>query len=138
MKINIQKNVTVDAIKQQFTSAFPFLKLEIFKRKSTPGHLSVDHIVAPGDALIQDVQPLLCTGVLNIYANTKVSELEHELASRFLLIAQIFRRSKNVWLETTATDNWTLQQQNDHGRKMSECSPDTEEPEDYELQRGAD
>ena len=139
MKIIIQKRSTVGAIKQQFCSAFPFLKLEVLKRKSTPGHTNLEQSVASDNAFLEDIQPLVCTGSLEIDNNTRVCDVESELANRFLLTAQVFRRSKNVWLETSATDNWTLGQQNEHGKNMTEhpANP-AEEIEDYELQRDAD
>ena len=33
---------------------------------------------------------------------------------------QVFRKSGNVWLETTVTDSWTLKEQNDQGESLSE------------------
>ena len=33
--------------------------------------------------------------------------------------AQLFRRSGNLWLDTTITDLWTLQRQNEHVREIS-------------------
>ena len=139
MKIIIEKQSTVGAVKQQFCSVFPFLKLEVFKKNTTHGHTSLEQTVAPDTAFIQDIQPLVCTGSLEFDHNTRVCDVESELASRFLLTAQVFRRSKNVWLETSATDNWTLGQQNEHGKNMTEhpANP-AEEIEDYELQRDAD
>jgi hypothetical protein len=35
------------------------------------------------------------------------------------LSVQVFRKSGNVWLETSATDNWTLRQQNNEGAELS-------------------
>jgi len=35
------------------------------------------------------------------------------------LIAEVFRRSGNVWIETILTNNWTLGQQNPEGGEIS-------------------
>jgi hypothetical protein len=32
---------------------------------------------------------------------------------------QVFRKSGNVWLETSATDAWSLKQQNQEGMDLS-------------------
>ena len=48
-----------------------------------------------------------------------VNQLELLIFSKFGLAAQVFRKSGNVWLETSATDNWTLLQQNNEGAELS-------------------
>lgn len=48
----------------------------------------------------------------------KVSELE-ALLSKVGLPAQVFRRSGNVWIETSLTNDWTLAQQNYEGELLS-------------------
>jgi len=45
--------------------------------------------------------------------------LEICLQYEFGLPAQILRKSGNLWLETSMTNHWTLQQQNDHGRDIA-------------------
>ncbi|MEI9910895.1 MAG: hypothetical protein WDO71_15215 [Bacteroidota bacterium] len=49
-----------------------------------------------------------------------VGQLEDIFQKQFGLQVQVSRRSGTLWLETTMTDNWTLKQQNDHGRELSE------------------
>jgi hypothetical protein len=49
-----------------------------------------------------------------------VGELENSLLENFGLNVQVSRRSGTLWLETTMSDKWTLKQQNDHGRELSE------------------
>ena len=48
-----------------------------------------------------------------------VTDFENALMDQFGLSAQVFRRSGNIWLETTITDYWTLKQQNEHGREIT-------------------
>ena len=58
---------------------------------------------------------------------------------QFSLAVQVFRRSGNLWLETTMTDNWTLRQQNEHGREISTDNKKNDlGKDDYELSRDAD
>jgi hypothetical protein len=56
---------------------------------------------------------------LDINDDTTVTDFENALIDQYGLSAQVFRRSGNLWLETTITDYWTLKQQNDHGREIS-------------------
>jgi hypothetical protein len=64
-------------------------------------------------------QPIKIEGDLVFSESTKVRELENDLREGFHLNAQVFRRSGNIWLETTMTDKWTLKQQNEHGKEIS-------------------
>jgi hypothetical protein len=48
-----------------------------------------------------------------------VVELECLFEDQFGLFVQVFRRSGNLWLETTVTDSWSLQKQNEQGKELS-------------------
>jgi hypothetical protein len=51
------------------------------------------------------------------------------------LYVQVFRKSGKVWLETTATDNWSLYKQNEEGQELSvHGSSLSEELPDYHEQ----
>jgi len=76
-------------------------------------------------------------GDLEFDGTMKVNELEKLLKDEFSLAAQVFRKSGNIWLETTITDNWTLNQQNSHGKELSEERIVDNKPEDYDLNRDA-
>jgi len=79
-------------------------------------------------------------GYLDIKDAMSVLELENALIDEFGLSAQVYRKSGNIWLETTMTDNWTLKQQNDHGRELTIGIKTINEDDknDYELNRDAD
>jgi hypothetical protein len=63
----------------------------------------------------------------------KVSELEELFQEVFGLSVQIFRKSGENWLQTTTTDFWTLNQQNNKGKDMCE-KIEPEEQQDYHEQ----
>jgi len=67
----------------------------------------------------------------------KVIDLEKMFKNRFNLSAQVFRKSGNLWLETTMTDNWTLLQQNNHGREISTGKKNPDKADDFDLNRDA-
>ena len=65
------------------------------------------------------VQPFVHgKAVIDINDDVTVEELENKFAS-IGLIAEVLRRSGNVWIETSLTNNWTLQQQNMEGEEIS-------------------
>ncbi len=49
----------------------------------------------------------------------RVNELEQSFADTFGLGVRVFRKSGKSWLETTVTDGWTLEEQNNQGRDLS-------------------
>ena len=65
----------------------------------------------------------------------KVNKLENIFKDQFNLAVQVFRKSGNLWLETTMTDNWTLQQQNNHGREISTSQSSNDKADDFDLTR---
>lgn len=93
----------------------------------------------PGDSSIAEAQKMIREGSVAITGDVKVKDLERALNTLLPLHAQVFRRSGNIWLETTMTDNWTLAQQNEHGREIS--APDKKKDkvrDDYDLSRNND
>ena len=59
-----------------------------------------------------------------------VAEFEKRFQVEFGLNAQVFRKSGKVWLETTITDNLTLQSQNALGLEKSFA---TEQPDPSDI-----
>jgi hypothetical protein len=57
---------------------------------------------------------------INIPSSITVHELEKLFQQDLGLYIQVFRKSGKVWLETTATDNWSLFKQNVEGQEWSE------------------
>jgi hypothetical protein len=52
-----------------------------------------------------------------------VAELEQQFSDVYGLSVQIFRHSGKAWLETTVTDKWTLEKQNEQGKALSARNP---------------
>jgi len=119
MKLHIKPTLQISDIQQEFNSFYPYLKLEFYQKQSTgkPG-LSVSSIM-PHNRRIGDCQTAVTDGVLEVNNEMKVSDLEKKLKDSFHLNAQVFRRSGTIWLQTTITDDWTLDKQNKHGMEIS-------------------
>jgi hypothetical protein len=86
--------------------------------------------------LLIRLQPEISTGeqLINLKRETtapafsispgdKVSDLEQNFRTLYMLEAQVMRRSGNNWLMTSETDNYTLEQQNALGVEMSTIIP---------------
>jgi len=72
------------------------------------------------DMKLKDIQSNQKPGKIIVSRQTRVSELESQFEKEFGLYVQVFRKSGRVWLETTATDNWTLEQQDEEGKSLNE------------------
>ncbi len=113
--MRIAPSKLISEVQSEFNGAFPFLKLEFFRHNTTAGHNAVSF----SGKRVGDFQTAVTDGSLDIYPEMKVGELEKTLKDKFRLNAQVFRRSGKLWLQTTMTDHWTLQKQNEHGMELS-------------------
>lgn len=106
-------------VQKDFSSAYPFLKIEFFKNGFTrqsryPAHQQIDRQQKIKDSWIYKKD----SGQIEITDAMTVHELENAFIDQFGLCVQVFRKSGNIWLETTMTDNWTLKQQSDHAMEI--------------------
>jgi hypothetical protein len=132
--VDINNSQTLSEIKQQFNSAFPFLKLEFFREAPVSGRGNAKNKMIVTDAKIENIQFKKKSGKIDLKKETKVCELENEFEKEYGLFVQVFRKSGRIWLETTATDNWTLEQQNEEGRSLAEhFKPDVENADDHDV-----
>jgi hypothetical protein len=120
MYLEINGERLISDIQKDFGAVYPFLKIEFFRN----GKIRRDRY--PVNKLIPATQPVKTAwhykqekGQLTLSDGMTVTEFENALMDEFGLSAQVFRRSGNIWLETTITDYWTLKQQNEHGREIT-------------------
>jgi hypothetical protein len=119
MNIHISDTLTIKSIQQAFSEHYPYLKLEFFSRPHQTGKGSEKKYMKTDDALLKDFRLVHSDGELHITDEMSVSELEGMFRDHYGLYVQVFRRSGRLWLETTATDNWTLNVQNEQGQELS-------------------
>lgn len=112
MKISISDSSTIKEIQEIFNKKYPYLKIEFFS-KSHRIHTGTrkEYIISP-ETKIKDCRSQHQTATLDIYPKTTVAELEKNFQDVFGLFIQVFRKSGDVWIETTVTDDWTLEKQN--------------------------
>jgi hypothetical protein len=128
MKIHIHAQDTLESLQKSFTDAFPFLKLEFFVKPHEKGRPSEKHFLINTKRTVNSCNPELAATSVLIPTAMTVQELEDLFRDRLGLYIQVFRKSGNVWLETTATDTWTLFKQNLEGQELSE--PSENEPDE--------
>jgi len=118
MRITDQKKL-VD-IQREFKEKFPYLKIEFYSGRHKPGEGSPVGEKLNNEQTIGTVRQIHEEGDLQIQDDMSVRELEQQFYSKYGLNAQVFRKSGNLWMQTTSTDDWTLSQQNRKGGSSEE------------------
>jgi hypothetical protein len=113
MRLLIHDNLTVAQIQERFQEAFPNLKLEFYSRP---------HVFHQGSRLEDLIDPSKKIGEIrnskeeeeeiSVFSKNTVGEFEQRLRKDFGLNIQVFRRETGCWVQTIATDAYTLGEQN--------------------------
>lgn len=110
--MQISKERTIAALQQDFQATFPGLQLRFYQRQHAEHEGSPKRSQHPASMTLGALNAELEQGELKLSGDTSVADFERELEQRFALHAQVFRRSNNLWLQTTSTDDWSLETQN--------------------------
>lgn len=117
--IYISDTRTIYSIREDFQHLFPFLKLEFFSKPHQPGEPSMKKQMKDGNQTLKECRRVHNDGEIIISPGMTVAELEQQFLASYGLSVQVFRKSGKLWLETTVTDSWTLQEQNSQGEALS-------------------
>ncbi|AFD06552.1 hypothetical protein Solca_1473 [Solitalea canadensis DSM 3403] len=117
--LRIDNNATVTDLQRNFNKEYSYLKVEFFRhqhetKKASPKSDQIDS----KDLLIN----YLANGnsnTIDISEDRTVAMVEKDFWEKLGLSAQIFRKSGNLWIETSLTDDWTLSRQNYEGFQLS-------------------
>ncbi len=119
MKLHIDDTKKIEEIKTAFNSSFNFLSLGFFTKSHTVGEPSAKKDLIDDQKTLAEIRQKHTAGNLLIDASMLVSEVESAFEEKFGVHVQVFRKQNDVWLETTNSDNWTLEKQNETGKFMS-------------------
>jgi hypothetical protein len=118
MKITINNNRKIHAVQEEFNKVYPYLKLEFFAKSNTAGGNSSEKLIRNDSKTMADCRTEHNNGELVITEDMNVAELEQRFRDIFGITIQVLRKSGNVWLETSKTQNWTLGDQNKQGESL--------------------
>ena len=119
MDIIISDHKTLADIKNEFNALFPHLKLEFYEKKHSGGHGSEERYLYDSRLKIGVVKKKAHSGHLKISGAMKTSALEQSFEDLYGLYAQLFRLSGHIWLQSTSTDNWSLNEQELHAAETN-------------------
>ncbi|UKN02961.1 hypothetical protein K6119_05460 [Paracrocinitomix mangrovi] len=98
-------------IKEKFVEKFPHLRLEFFSEAHGLGEASTYKTKYDDELLLKDIRSIHNEGDLSIDGQTLTGDFESGFKSLFGVNVQVLRKAGNMWIQTTTTDRWTLDQQ---------------------------
>lgn len=125
----ISDDKTLKDIQREFNDKFPYLKIEFYKTHHEPGEGSPTQERLDSEMTIGEARQSHEEGDLRVQSNMKVSTLEQNFSEKYGLHVQVFRKSGNLWMQTTSTDEWTLNEQNRKGGSSERAYQEKYEPE---------
>lgn len=134
MNIDINSSRTITEVQKSFNEAFPYLKIEFYSQPHLKGKATSNKFLVNRQKTLGEFGNLEKPGTIEISGSMKVSELERMFSEKYGLYVQVLRRSGKIWLETTATDEWTLDTQNEEGRDFTDSTREDGEIPDYHEQ----
>jgi hypothetical protein len=118
MIIEINPNKKLKDINSAFTKVYPFLKLEFFSKSHKWQESSSELQLLQQDLTVSEVtHSLLCSGFIEIHYWQKTGVLEMMFLQQFNLSVQVYRKNGDHWIQTSGTDELTLEEQNEAGLK---------------------
>lgn len=122
MDVVLDNSMSIATVQQLFNEQFPFLKIEFFEKENKfNGNIAIKkHITSTAKKLNDFKLPQTEDETIVIHPEITVAELEKVFTGKFKLQTQVFRKSGKIWLETTVTDGWSLEEQNSQGQIITE------------------
>lgn len=136
MKLELASNKTIGDIQTAFSGYFPNLKLAFFSKSHKAYKSSAaKFLIQEKDMPLSELSSLLNEPKsLIIEQNMPVWQIERLFEEEYGLHVQVFRRSGKIWLETSRTDDLTLEQQEAKALASDHIHTEFGEPMDYREQ----
>ncbi len=119
MALHMNESSTLRDIQSDFSLEYPYLKMDLLKEvRDRLGWLTGMETMLPGEKMFPFYRGTV-DNTVSIRYNKTVNQLIREMEQLLDIKVRVLRRSGNVWIETTLTTDWTLEQQNSEGRFLS-------------------
>lgn len=116
MKLQISKTTKIQDLQKQFSTHYPYLKIEFYKKPHSETELSrMKDRISPNE-IISKVSNYKGKKSIDINEQRTVADLEAAVDKKLGIGMQVSRRMGNIWIETSMTDNRTLGMQNEQGK----------------------
>ncbi|SFD84270.1 hypothetical protein SAMN05518672_103468 [Chitinophaga sp. CF118] len=116
MEIYISEEAVIANIQSDFQEIYPFLQLAFYQQPHEVGEACCPQEKIPPETPIEDIRIMHTFGWLDVSKHRTAAEIEHDFRHRMGLSVQVLHKSGEMWVQTTKTDYWTLQQLNEEGK----------------------
>ena len=113
--MKIYSELTIEDFISEFSKNLPGLKIELYTKSHDEGEGSKHSEQIDHSKTLGELNPKLEGGELNIDPQMTVADFEAHCNVKYGFHIQVFRRSNDLWLQTSSTDDWSLEKQNDKG-----------------------
>ena len=120
MILEIDEITTIGELQRHFSASFPFLKLAVCKNVSMINDANKCIEIKDSDTLINTLRTKHREVFLEIHYWQKTGTIEKLFLHKAALHVQLLRKQGEHWIETSGTDELTLEEQNDIGRKATQ------------------
>jgi len=102
-------------VQREFHAMFSHLRIEFYQGHHGAGQGSPVKDKLKGELVLGSVRTVHVEGDFEVNGDLTVAEFEQSFFEKYGLNVQVFRKSGNLWMQTTSTDSWTLNEQNRKG-----------------------
>jgi hypothetical protein len=117
MELHICKKTGLREVKKQFSTYFPFLRLEFYVYRHHTEETALNKKIYIG-LYLDRTSAFFKEGFICFSPSTSIAEFEQKFQIELGLAAKVFRRSADSWIDTTQTAHLTLGRQNNMGASV--------------------
>jgi len=114
----IDDNMNISMVQKDFSQMFPYLRLEFFTQPQFDNG-SLPKKLIPVSTTFRNLRKAIGSEAISITPAMTINDLEKNFRSNYGLFIKVYRKSGKAWLETTLTNEWTLEEQNKAGEELS-------------------
>ena len=122
MILNITYKTTIKEIQKKIHIAYPFLKIEFCKTVNGYGERITKRQFPHPDLKLLDIAKKPEPGWVVVHPWHTLRYIKEAFKNRFGVHAVFFRKEREEWIEVSGKDSFTLEEQNEIGRKIVDKS----------------
>ena len=111
MNIKLNGDTTTKELREAFTDTYDGIKIEFFRHSHEHEEGSPKKDMVREVLKLRDLNSEVPSMLLSVDENMTVNQVEDIFEERLGLHVQVFRKMNMSWIETTATDSYTLKEQ---------------------------
>ena len=133
MNINLNPDKNLQTICDEFTAYFPLLKIEFYRKSHKVGEGSSSKSQLDKNLSLLEVNILFIQNNFIFSKNSTVKDFEEMFEKLTSISIQVFRKTSSSWIQTIASDHWTLEMQQKEAEELN-TKIDKDIPMDYQEQ----